>query len=136
MIQFGTTIKVRYYECDPMGIVHHSNYLRYFECARDEMIASWGYGIEQCQADGITFPVAGAELRFHAPARSGDTLRVTAEIDKVPLAKLVVRQQVLNQDGVLCCEGVVTLGFLSSRTGRPVRCPEKLSALMQAHLQL
>ena len=56
MIRYETSIKVRYYECDPMGIVHHSNYLRYFECARDEMIESWGYGVEQCQADGITFP--------------------------------------------------------------------------------
>ena len=42
MIHFETSFPVRYYEADPMGIVHHSNYLRYFECARDEMIASWG----------------------------------------------------------------------------------------------
>lgn len=62
MIRFKTTIKVRYYECDPMGVVHHSNYIRYFECARNEM----------------------------------------------------------------------TLGFLSSETGRPTRFPERLLAIMQA----
>lgn len=131
MIRFSTSFPVRYYECDPMGIVHHSNYLRYFECARDEMIASWGYGIEQCQADGITFPVARADVRFHHPARIGDTLTVVAEIQDTPLAKLVVRQKVLNQKGDLCCEGVVTLGFLSSETGRPVRCPDRILALMK-----
>ena len=132
MIHFETTLKVRYYECDPMGIVHHSNYLRYFECARDEMISAWGYGIEQCQADGITFPLVKAELQFHRPAVSGDVIRVVAEISTVPLAKLVVNQQIFNQKGELCCEGIVTLGFLSAVTGRPTRCPEKLLALMEA----
>lgn len=131
MIRFQTSFPVRYYECDPMGIVHHSNYLRYFECARDEMISSWGYGIEQCQADGITFPVAKAELRFHRPARSGDTVTVLAEIQDLPLAKLVVHQKVLNQKGELCCEGVITLGFLSAETGRPMRCPDRFLALMK-----
>ena len=132
MIRFKTTIKVRYYECDPMGVVHHSNYIRYFECARNEMMDAWGYTVEQCQADGITFPMASAELRFHRPALAGDFLTVTAEMDKLPLAKLVVKQQVFNQKGELCCDGVVTLGFLSSETGRPTRCPERLLAIMQA----
>lgn len=132
MIRFETSFPVRYYECDPMGIVHHSNYLRYFECARDEMIASWGYGIEQCQADGITFPVVKAELRFHRPAVSGDILTVVAEIPEIPLAKLVVNQKVLNGRGELCCEGVVTLGFLSAATGRPTRCPDRMLELLKA----
>ncbi|MGI6313664.1 MAG: acyl-CoA thioesterase [Candidatus Cryptobacteroides sp.] len=132
MIRFQTTIKVRYYECDPMGVVHHSNYIRYFECARNEMMDAWGYTVEQCQADGITFPMASAELRFHRPALAGDFLTVTAEMDKLPLAKLVVKQQVFNQKGELCCDGVVTLGFLSAETGRPTRCPERLLAIMQA----
>jgi acyl-CoA thioester hydrolase len=132
MIRFQTTIKVRYYECDPMGVVHHSNYIRYFECARNEMMDAWGYTVEQCQADGITFPMASAELRFHRPAIAGDFLTVTAEMEKLPLAKLVVKQQVFNQKGELCCDGVVTLGFLSAETGRPTRCPERLLAIMQA----
>ncbi len=132
MIRFKTTIKVRYYECDPMGVVHHSNYIRYFECARNEMMDAWGYTVEQCQADGITFPMASAELRFHRPALAGDFLTVTAEMDKLPLAKLVVKQQVFNQKDELCCDGVVTLGFLSAETGRPTRCPERLLAIMQA----
>lgn len=131
MIHYETSLKVRYYECDPMGIVHHSNYLRYFECARDEMIDSWGYGIEKCQEDGLTFPLVSAQLRFHRPARSGDTLRITADIADIPMAKLIVNQQIFNQNGELCCEGTVTLGFLNSATGRPMRCPEKFLSLIE-----
>ncbi len=131
MIHYETTLKVRYYECDPMGIVHHSNYLRYFECARDEMIDSWGYGIEKCQADGLTFPLVSAQLRFHRPALSGDVIRITADIEQEPLAKLYVTQQIFNGKGELCCEGSVTLGFLNSATGSPMRCPEKFLSLMR-----
>ena len=131
MIRYTTSFPVRYYECDPMGIVHHSNYLRYFECARDEMIDSWGYGIEKCQEDGLTFPLVSAQLRFHRPARSGDTLRITADIADIPMAKLIVNQQIFNQKGELCCEGTVTLGFLNAETGRPMRCPEKFLSLIE-----
>jgi acyl-CoA thioester hydrolase len=133
MIRFETSFPVRYYEADPMGIVHHSNYLRYFECARDEMIASWGYGIEKCQEDGIVFPVSSIQIKYHAPAKIGDTLRVVAEIDGVPMAKLVVKQAVYNQDGVLCADGVVTLGFLNSKTGRIMPCPEAFRKLMEKY---
>ena len=133
MIHYETTFPVRYYEADPMGIVHHSNYLRYFECARDEMIASWGYGIEKCQADGIVFPVVSAQLRFHASAKTGDTLRVTADIESLPLAKLTVKQAVYNQDGVLCADGTVVLGFLNTKTGRIMGCPEQFRALMEKY---
>ena len=133
MISFETTFPVRYYEADPMGIVHHSNYIRYFECARDEMIASWGYGVDKCAEDGIVFPVVSLEMRFRASAKVGDTLRVTAQIDSLPLAKLTVRQAVYNQDGVLCAEGTVVLGFIDSRTGRLMACPEKFRTLMEQY---
>ncbi len=133
MISFETSFPVRYYEADPMGIVHHSNYLRYFECARDEMISSWGYGIEKCQEDGIVFPVVSVQIRYRASARIGDTLRVTARIDELPLAKLTVKQSVYNQDGVLCADGTVVLGFLNSRTGRLMGCPETFRQLMEKY---
>ena len=131
MIRFEDRIKVRYYDCDHMGVMHHSNYLRYFESARDDMMESWGYKLEQCEKDGIFLPVVKAELRNHRPAVSGEMVRITAEIPEVPLAKIHVRQQMFNAKGELCCEAEITLGFLSAATGRPVRCPEKLAALME-----
>ena len=133
MIHFETSFPVRYYEADPMGIVHHSNYIRYFECARDEMIASWGYGIDKCAADGIVFPVASLQVKYHSPARVGDMLRVTADIDSLPLAKLTVRQAVYNQDGMLCAEGTVVLGFMNAASGRVMACPGQFRALMEKY---
>ena len=135
MIYFETRIPVRYYEADPMGIVHHSNYIRYFECARDEMIASWGYGIEKCQEDGIVFPVVDIQVKYHASAKIGDVLKVTATIESLPLAKLIVKQAVYNQDGVLCADGTVTLGFMNGNTGRIMACPDHFRQLMEKYDQ-
>lgn len=91
-----------------------------------------GYPIEECEAEGVTIPVVNIECKYKFPAKMGDVLRVSAHIDTLPLAKLVIKQKVCNQDGMVCAEGKVILGFLNKNTGRPVRCPEKLIELIKA----
>jgi acyl-CoA thioester hydrolase len=132
MAIFKTSFPVRYYETDQMAVVHHSNYIRYFEIARDEMMVQMGYPIERCEKElNVLVPIVSVECRFRHPARMGDVLTATAEIDRIPMAKLPVKQAVYNQDGVLCAEGTVTLGFLDSRTFTPVRCPEAVTRLFE-----
>lgn len=131
---YETSFPVRYYETDQMGIVHHSNYIRYFECARNAMIREGGYPIEACEADGVVVPIVSVTCKFKHSARMGDTVRCTASISKLPLAKLYISQAVYNQDGILCAEGEVVLGFLDKATGRPVPCPEKLMEMIRSHI--
>ena len=134
MVYSETSFPVRYYETDQMGIVHHSNYIRYFECARNNMMAEFGYPIEKCEEDGVTIPIVSVECRYRQPVRMGDTVRVVASIEEVPLVKLWVRQAVYNQKGELCADGKVALGFLSKAEGHPVRCPAPLAEAIKAHL--
>ena len=111
MVYSETFFPVRYYETDQMGIVHHSNYIRYFECARNNMMREFGYPIERCEEDGVTIPLVSLECRYKFPAKMGDDLKVIATIEEEPLAKLKIKQAVYNQDGVLCADGLVVLGF-------------------------
>jgi acyl-CoA thioester hydrolase len=135
MATFKSTFPVRYYETDQMAVVHHSNYVRYFEIARDEMMVRLGFPIERCEKElGILVPIVSVECHFHHPARMGDVLTAVAQFDKVPLAKMVVKQAVYNQDGVLCADGTVVLGFINKETFRPVRCPEPVVKLFEEHL--
>ena len=135
MTQFEVSFPVRYYETDQMAVVHHSNYIRYFEIARNAMMVAWGFPIERCENEyGVMIPIVSVECRFKHPARMGDVLTAVAEIDKTPLAKLVVRQSVLNQDGEVCADGAVILGFIDAKTFRPVRCPELLAQIIENHL--
>ncbi len=134
MVEYSVELPVRYYETDQMGIVHHSNYIRYFECARNAMMDSWGYPIEQCEKDGVTIPVVSVSCRYRHSAYMGDVLKAVAVIEKEPLAKLNIRQAVYNQEGVLCAEGEVVLGFLDKSSGRPVRCPGKVLEIIRHEL--
>ena len=49
MTHFEVSFPVRYYETDQMAVVHHSNYIRYFEIARNSMMVAWGFPIERCE---------------------------------------------------------------------------------------
>ena len=135
MIHCETEFPVRYYETDQMGIVHHSNYVRYFECARNVLLNEIGDPIEVCEQEGVMIPIVSLECRYRYSAKMGDTVRAVAEVESVPMAKLYIRQAVYNQNGELCAEGSVVLGFIDSLTRRPVRCPEKLVKLISETLE-
>lgn len=124
-------IDVRYYETDQMGVVHHSNYIRYFECGRSDMMQKAGLPVHKIEEAGIVMPVVAVNCRYRLPARLGDRLRIVSMTDELPKARLVVKSEVYNQDGQLLCSGDVTLGFLDARTRRPVRCPDSLLAVIK-----
>ena len=128
------TLDVRYYETDQMGIVHHSNYIRYFECGRVDLFAQLGFPVPAIEAMGVMLPVVSVECRYKTPARLGDKLRVVSVVDSMPMAKMYIKNEIYNQDDVLLVEGSVTLGFIDSVTRRPVRCPKVLVEVIEKNL--
>ena len=134
MLKSELFLDVRYYETDQMGIVHHSNYIRYFECGRTAMLKELGLPIERIEEAGVMLPVVSVECRYKTPAVLGDTLRIVTSVDEVPRARLVIRNEVYNPSDQLVCEGSMTLGFIDSNTRRPVRCPEMLVKIFEEHI--
>lgn len=133
MLQSELFLDVRYYETDQMGIVHHSNYIRYFECGRTAMLKELGLPLEKIEEAGVMLPVVSVECRYKVPAKLGDTLKVVSIINESPRAKLVIRNEIFNPAGQLVCEGEVLLGFIDSNTRRPVRCPKALADIFEKH---
>ena len=80
-------LPVRFVETDAMGVVHHSNYLVWFEAARVHWMDVAGVPYVQVAAGGNHFAVTAAGVEYRAPARFGDVVRVT-----VTLAQLRSRQ--------------------------------------------
>lgn len=73
-------LPVRFVETDAMGVVHHSNYLVWFEAARVRWMDAAGVPYAEVAAGGNHFAVTGACVEYRAPARFGDTVRVTATL--------------------------------------------------------
>ena len=129
MVKSEHFLDVRYYETDQMGIVHHSNYIRYFECGRNAMLKELDMPMEKVEASGVMMAVVAVEAKYKVPAKLGDTLRIVSIIDTPPTAKVLVKTEIYNQNEQLVCMGSVTLGFIDAQTRRPVRCPESLASI-------
>ena len=134
MAIFEHFLDVRYYETDQMGIVHHSNYIRYFECGRVAMLKEVGLPMEAIEKSGIMMPVISVECKYKVPARLGDTLKIVTSINEIPRARLVVKSTIYNTTGQLVCEGSVGIGFIDAATRRPVRCPKMLADIFEKHI--
>lgn len=111
--------KVQYYETDGMGIVHHSNYIRWFEEARVDFLAQIGMPFEQVEARGIVSPVLRVSCEYKTMARFGETVRISVRVTDYTGAKLFLAYRVEDAvSGELRCTGESSHGFLSG--GRPV----------------
>ncbi|MFQ9127202.1 MAG: acyl-CoA thioesterase [Butyricicoccaceae bacterium] len=65
--------KVQYYETDGMGIVHHSNYIRWFEEARVDLLEQLGFGYDRIEAEGYSGPVLEVACQYKTMSRFGET---------------------------------------------------------------
>ena len=122
-------IKVRYYETDQMGIVHHSNYLKFFEFARIEWLEKLKIPYQKIEKNNIILPVVNCELKFLKPLVFGDTFHVKVHCIKKPTSSIEFSYEIFNKRGEKTTEGKTLLAFLNSDSMRPVRCPEIISNL-------
>ena len=74
--------KINYYETDQMGIVHHSNYIRFFEEARLDMMKKVGLDYRALEEMGIIIPVTFAECRYLVPLRFDDEVIIHTRMTK------------------------------------------------------
>lgn len=77
------THKVQYYETDQMGVVHHSNYIRWFEEARVDYMEKMGKGYDSVEEDGIISPVVSVNCEYKSPCRFGDTVYVVTCLQSI-----------------------------------------------------
>ena len=135
MSKFEHFLDVRYYETDQMGIVHHSNYIRYFECGRMAMLDEVGLPMHKIEEAGIMLPIISVECRYKFPAKLGDKLRVVTYFNELPKARFTVMTEIYNQDDKLLVEGSVSMGFIDSNTRRPIRCPQMLLDIFDKYIK-
>ena len=122
-------IKVRYCETDQMGIVHHSNYVKFFEFARIEWLEKLNIPYQEIEKNKIILPVVKCELKFLKPLVFGDTFKVKVNCTKKPTSSIEFSYEIFNNSGEKTTEGKTLLAFLNSDSMKPIRCPEIISKL-------
>lgn len=117
-------IRVRYYETDAQGFVHHANYLVYFEQARVEQLLALGYDYAQLEKEGVLLVVNKFSCKYLKPARFGDTLRLQIRTVRSRGARVDHVYRVLRGHDLLA-EAESTLACID-REGRVQRLPDYL----------
>ncbi len=75
-----TEIKAQFYDLDPMDVVWHGNYARFFEQARCELLNAIGYNYEEMERSGYAWPVIDMHIRYMRPIIFGQVIVVRAEV--------------------------------------------------------
>ena len=70
----------QFYDLDPMNIVWHGNYPRFFEVARTALLERIGYSYDAMVASGYAWPIVDMHVRYYRPLRLGRWVDVTASI--------------------------------------------------------
>lgn len=83
------TIKVSFYDNDPMGIVWHGNYIKYLEVARCDMFDKIGYNYIDMKDDGLTYPLAKMDLKFINPATFNQELKIVTTLEELEPAIVI-----------------------------------------------
>lgn len=124
MITYDAKIRVNYKDTDQMGIVHHSNYIVYYEMARIEALRAWGMPYSEMEKNGIISPILEIGSKYIFPAYFDEVLTVRVIIDEIPMVRFKVRYELYNEEGRLINTGYTWLGFLDATTRRPCRAPQ------------
>ena len=133
-MSYARTIRVEFNHCDPAGIVF---YPRYFEMTNSvcenffrEVV---GYSYHAMMADGIGVPTARVETDFRAPSRLGDVLDWVLVVEKVGGSSVTLRLE-MHSGGAHRLTARLVLVWMSPE-GRPARWPDRIRAVLTAHLE-
>ena len=112
--------KVHYYETDKMGIVHHSNYIRWMEEARVAFLDEIGASFAVMEARGLQSPVVSVACNYRRPTRFDDRVRIRVRIEKYNSVVLQVAYEMYNETtGELACTASSEHCFVDA-SGKPI----------------
>lgn len=111
--------KVQYYETDQMSIVHHSNYIRWFEEARCDILEQLGLSYAHLEEIGIIIPVLSVSCEYKTMTRFGDTVVIEGRVLQYDGVRLKMAYQVVDREShEVRCVGESSHCFLHG--GHPI----------------
>lgn len=123
--------KVHYYETDQMTVVHHSNYIRWFEEARLDYLEQIGIPYDALEQRSIIIPVVDVSCKYLVSARYGDTVEIRPILTQFTGVRVAYRYEIRIQNtGELCATGTSTHCFVDE-AHRPISLKRRDPALYQ-----
>ncbi len=113
--------KPHYYETDGMNIIHHSNYIRWFEDARIDLFSQLGIGYDRLVARGYDSPVLGVSCEYKHMVRFGETVCISIRLLAYTGVRIVFAYEVRDKEtGEIRCTGESRHCFVPTGSTRPI----------------
>src|SRR5436305_7523175 len=126
-VRVETDVEVRGAGTDQLCVVHHANYVIWFELARTRLCSQSGFHYADIERLGYLLMVTGVEARYHRPARYGDVVQVACWCERMASRGLRFAYAVRKGDERLATGATEHL-WIDKATGRPCRTPEAVRA--------
>ncbi|WP_155849181.1 acyl-CoA thioesterase [Alkalibacterium sp. AK22] len=129
--------KVQYYETDQMQIVHHSNYIRWFEEARTHLLDEMGFGYHEMEAAGILIPVLSVQADYKSMVRFGESVQIEISVGVFTGVKMTLHYSVVDaESGEVRAVGESAHAFLDKENYRPLSLKRRHKELYALFLNL
>lgn len=127
-------MRVWYVDTDQMGIVHHSNYVKYYEAARSDLMRELGVSYAEMESRGVMMPILEVHSYYKASALYDELITVEISVEELPMARITFHYKIYNESGTLLNTGSTVLGFMHSDSHKPTRAPQWFVELLEANM--
>lgn len=128
--------RVNFYDTDAMAVVHHANYIRWFEIGRVEYLRSIGITLSDMMEDGFVFPITDVQAKYLSPGYYDDDLVIETTAAALTRVKMVFDYRVLRKsDGAVLVTGHTQNVYTSRETGRITRLSDKYYLKLEAAME-
>lgn len=125
-MEHKTKTKVYFMDGDGGGVVHYSNYLRFMEIGRIDMLDDHGIDLYELGSNGYFFAITKLDIKYRAAARPGDTIEIATSVTQLKRVSIDFRQR-MSRDKQLLVESYITMVLL--KNNRPTKLPDILNKL-------
>lgn len=110
-------LRVHYQDTDQMGVVHHANYVGWFEIGRTEMMRSVGIAYSDMEKSGLLLPVVNIDIQYRRPARYDEMVSIFTNIMSFSAVRLEFEYEVriIEEDSTTTVDSVKPYGKLLSK---------------------
>ncbi len=108
-----TTIRVRFNETDPLGIVWHGYYITYFEDGREDFGRKHGISYLDIKSHEFVTPIVESSCKHKLPLKYGDIATIETTYEDSPAAKMIFTYKIFNPDGEVVCTGKTIQVFVN-----------------------
>jgi acyl-CoA thioester hydrolase len=119
-----STVRVRFSEADPLGVVWHGNYITYFEDGREHFGQKHGISYLDVKSKGYATPVVESVCKHKLPLKYGDIATIVTTFVDTPACKMIFTYKIFNPEGKVVCTGKTVQVFIDENGELVLNLPD------------